>query len=109
MLHVSPVIRALPGNGSDRKSIWRLVIPIAVLALIIGTTLGEVCHHHDANTSAENCTICHLSHQVAERAVASVGEEILVPEGPRPEPLPAAFMSRLVAPLVPARAPPAQD
>jgi hypothetical protein len=107
--HVSPGMRALPGNGPGRKSIWRLVIPIAVLALVIGTTLGEVCHHHDANTSAENCPICHLSHQAAEPVVASVRAEIRVPEGPRPEPLPAAFVSRLVAPQVPARAPPAQD
>ena len=99
---------ALPGNGSDRKSIWRFVIPIAVLAVILGTTLGEVCHHHDANTSAENCSICHLSHQAVEPAAASVGVEILVPRGPRPEPLPSAVVSRLDAPRVPARAPPAQ-
>jgi hypothetical protein len=98
----------MPGNGTGRKSIWRLVIPIAVLALIIGTTLGEVCHHHDANTSAENCPICHLSHQTAEPAAAGVGAEVLVARGPRPEPVPAAVVSRLAAPQVPARAPPAQ-
>ena len=102
-------MKALPGNGTGRKPIWRLVIPIAILALIIGTTLGEVCHHHDANISAENCPICHLSHQTAEPAVASVGAEILVARGPRTEPLPPVAAFRLIAPQIPARAPPAQD
>jgi hypothetical protein len=101
-------MRGLPGNGPGLKSIWRLVIPIAILVLVIGTTLGEVRHHHDANTSAENCPICHLSHQAAEPAVATVGAEILIPTGPRPEPLPATVVSRLIAPQVPTRAPPAQ-
>jgi hypothetical protein len=96
----------LPGSGPDRKLGWRLVIPIAVLALVIGTTLGEVWHRH-ANTSPDNCPICHLSHQAAAPAVASARAEILVPEGPGPEPLVAAFVPRLVAHQMPARAPPA--
>ncbi|MGA7521839.1 MAG: hypothetical protein WBW84_05125 [Acidobacteriaceae bacterium] len=83
------------------------MIPIAVLALIIGTTLGEVCHHHDLNTTPENCPICHLSHQAVQPAAASVRAEILIPEGRGPEPLEAAFVLRLVTPQVPARAPPA--
>ena len=99
----------MPSNGTARKSIWRLVIPIAVLALVVGMTMGVVCHHHDANTSAENCPICHLSHQTAEPAVASVGAEILVVKGQRPEPLPPVVVSRLVPPQLPARGPPAQD
>lgn len=103
---VSQASMRLPGNGPNRKSVWRLVIPIiAVLALLIGTTLGEVWHRH-VNTSSETCPICHLTHQAVEPAVASVRAEILVPELPRPEPLPAAFVARLVAPQVPARAPP---
>jgi len=96
----------LPGIGPDRKLVWRLVIPIAVLTLVIGTTLGEVWHRH-ATTSPDNCPICHLSHQAAEPAMANARVEMLVPEGPGPEPLKAAVVARLVAHQVPARAPPA--
>lgn len=97
---------ALPGNGSSRNSIWRLVLPVAILALVIGMTLGEVWHRH-VDTSPENCPACHLSHQAAEAAVVAVRAEIFVPDGDGPEPLQAPSLSRLVAPQVPARAPPA--
>ena len=104
--HVSRAPTTLPGNGPTRKSVWRLVIPVAVLALLIGTTLGEVWHRH-VNTSAENCPICHLSHQAAEPAVATARAELLVPEGAGPEPQRSSFLPLLDAPRVPARAPPA--
>ena len=74
--------------------------------LLIGTTLGEVWHRH-VNTSPETCPICHLSHQAVEPAAASVRVEMLVPDGPGPEPLQTTSLSRLVAPRLPARAPPA--
>lgn len=96
----------MPGYGSDRKSIWRLVVPIAVLALVIGMTLGEVWHRH-IDTSPENCTICHLSHQAVEPAVVAARVEIFIPDGNGPEPLQVTSLSRLVAPRLPARAPPA--
>lgn len=95
----------LPRNGLNRKSIWRLVVPIAVLALVVGMTLGEAWHRH-IQTSPENCTICHLSHQAVEPAVVAVCTEIFVPEGPGPEPLQAPSLAGMVAPRVPARAPP---
>src|ERR1700728_3804454 len=95
-----------PNMGSNRNSAWRLVVPIAVLALIIGTTLGEVWHRH-VNTSAETCPICHLNHQGVEPAVPSIRAEILIPEGPTLEPREITSIPRLVAPRVPARAPPA--
>lgn len=97
-----------PGNGSDRKSIWRLVVPIAVLALVIGMTLGEVWHRH-VDTSPDTCPACHLSHQAVEPAVVAVRAEVFVPDGPGPEPLQATSLSRLVASRLPARAPPAWD
>lgn len=95
-----------PDEGFNRNSAWRLVVPIAVLALIIGTTLGEVWHRH-VNTSSETCPICHLSHQAVEPALPTVRAEILSPEGAAPELPEIASIPRLVAPRVPARAPPA--
>jgi hypothetical protein len=96
----------LQGNRPNRQTVWYLFILIAILALVVGTTLGEVWHRH-VNTSPETCPICHLSHQTAEPAAATVRLEKLVPEGPGPKPLIAAFVTRLVVPQLPARAPPA--
>jgi hypothetical protein len=96
----------LPTNGLIRKSAWRLVIPIAVMALVIGMTLGEVWHRH-VNTSPETCPICHLSHQAVESAVPTIRAEILIPEGPASEPKEVASIPRFVAAHLPARAPPA--
>lgn len=84
------------------------MIPIAILALVIGMTLGEVWHHH-VDTSPETCPVCHLSHQAVEPAAVAVRAEIFIPEGPGPEPLQATSVSQLFAPKVPARAPPAWD
>jgi hypothetical protein len=43
----------------DQKRIWRVVIPIGLLGLLLGSTLGVVWHHH-ANPSSDNCLLCHL-------------------------------------------------
>lgn len=94
----------LTGNRSN--SFRRLLVPIVLLALIIGTTLGEVWHRH-ADASAETCPLCHMSHQAVEPAVSSVRTEILMPEGSAPEVQEVASISRLVVPRLPARAPPA--
>lgn len=96
----------LTGKRSIPNSLWRLVIPIALLALVLGTTLGEVWHRH-VNSSPETCPICHLSHQAVEPAVPSLRAEILVPEGPALEIQEVVSLSRLAVPQLPARAPPA--
>jgi hypothetical protein len=103
---VSPASLALTGNRSHRNSIWHLVVPITVLTLVIGMTLGEFWHRH-VNTAPETCPICHLSHQAVEPAVPGVRAEILIPEGPAPEPQEVASVQRFVAAELPARAPPA--
>lgn len=41
------------------KRTLRVLIPIALLVLLIGSTLGAVWHHH-ANTSSDACVLCHL-------------------------------------------------
>jgi hypothetical protein len=93
---------AKPGQ----KSIWYVVIPILLLALVIGTTIGPASHRHD-NCSPVNCPICHLSHQVIEPPQAGAPAYILIPTGPGPEPQQAANILSPVTQHLPARAPPA--
>ena len=91
---------------SDRKQIWRLVFPIALLALVIGSTLGGIWHHH-ANAPADTCPICHLSHQAIAPPPTIIGVGIPAPRGPGPEPQRDNFTPTPTARRLPARAPPA--
>ena len=59
-----------PSKVSEQKRIWRTVLPIALLVLVMGTTLGGVWHRH-AISSPDACPICHLSHQAIEPTLAS--------------------------------------
>ena len=69
-----------PSKVADQKQIWRIVFPIALLALVLGTTLGEAWHHH-ANSLPDTCPICQLNHQAIEQPLASAHGYILVPHG----------------------------
>jgi len=91
---------------SDRKHIWRLVLPIALLALVLGATLGGIWHHH-ANAPADTCPICHLSHQAVEPPPASIRVGFPAPREPGPEPQRDNFTPSPTARRLPARAPPA--
>jgi hypothetical protein len=87
----------------DPKRTLRVVIPIALLALLLGSTLGAVWHHH-ANTSSDTCVLCHL---VIAPSVAGIGACVLVPKGAGPEPRYISFIARSDARQIPPRAPPA--
>jgi hypothetical protein len=95
-----------PLKLSDQERIWRTALPIALLVLVITTTLGGVWHRH-AISSPDACPICHLSHQAIEPTPASTRVYILVPTGPGPEPQHYSFILSLAARHIPARAPPA--
>jgi hypothetical protein len=90
---------------TGKKRIWFLVLPIVLLALVIGTTVGEAWHHH-ANFSPGTCPICHVSHQAIEPPVASASATVLVPTGPGPEPQGYLFTPSPAARHIAARAPP---
>lgn len=82
------------------------MFPVALLALLIGTTLGVVWHQHTA-CSPDNCPICHLSHQAIEPAPSNARIAILIPTGSAPE-LPHRCLVLRAAPRqIPTRAPPA--
>lgn len=88
------------------KRICRLVLPIALLALLIGTTCGEVWHQH-INSSPETCPICHFSHQAVEAPSTTAQIVHLVPSGPGPEAPRYSLIRIPTIPRIPARAPPA--
>lgn len=96
----------VPSNLSDKKRIWRLVIPIVLLAFVLGTTVGEIWHHH-ASFSSGACPICHVSHDAIEPPVASARGAVLVSSGPGPELPGCSFTWRLASQHIAARAPPA--
>jgi hypothetical protein len=103
---VSPASMTSPISGSNGKRVWRLVALIAILAVVIGTTAGELWHRH-VNCSPETCPICHLSHQAVELPVAAASAQTLVIAGQRTEPSRPAFPARFVVSHLPVRAPPA--
>ncbi|GGA79724.1 hypothetical protein GCM10011507_33670 [Edaphobacter acidisoli] len=82
-----------------------LVLPIALFAVLLGTTAGVVFHHH-AGAAADNCPICHLSHQTVVPAVAHVGNCQLAQTGAGPEPQAGHLVDDSVPRDVPARGPP---
>ncbi len=81
---------------------WRVVIPVVLILLLMVTTLGAVCHHHDGNTA--NCTLCHMAIEPSVHS-AAVSEMVL--------PSAAAvmqsrtFVSRFIEQEIAPRAPPA--
>ena len=91
---------------SDQRRIWSLVLPIAILALLLGTTAGMVWHHH-MGAAPDNCPICHLSHQAIEPTIANVRVATLVPVGSGPEPQAVRLTPDSVPRDIPPRGPPA--
>jgi hypothetical protein len=90
----------------DKKPTWRLVLPIALLALVIGTTLGGIWHHH-VNAPADNCPICHLNHQALEPAPVSIRVCTPLTAESRPEPQQDNFAPHPAIRRIPVRGPPA--
>jgi len=90
----------------DHRKIRRLVLPIALLAVVMGMTLGEVWHHH-ANSPADTCPICHLSHQAIEPPPVSARGCVLVLTRAGAEAERYSAASTPAERHIPARAPPA--
>ncbi|MGA8144444.1 MAG: hypothetical protein WB987_11195, partial [Candidatus Acidiferrales bacterium] len=88
-----------------KKTVRRVVVPVALLSLLVLATLGCVWHHH-ANSSETNCSICHLNHQAMERPAALDRAPVLAQLGARPDPQEPEFNSGPAILRIPARAPP---
>ena len=87
----------------DQKRIWRVVVPLALLLLVLGTTFGMVWHHH-ASSSSETCPLCHLT---IAPSLAGVRACTLVLVGAGPKVQYIGFLAKTDSPNIPARAPPA--
>jgi hypothetical protein len=79
---------------------------MALLALVLGTTLSMVWDHH-ADSSSDSCPICHLSHQAVDTPTASIRLSAPVAAGPDVEPQYASCPSASTPRFIPARGPPA--
>jgi hypothetical protein len=88
---------------SDQKQIWRLVVPLALLVLVLSTTLGVVWHHH-VNSSSDTCLLCHLA---IAPSLAGIRGCVLVPVGAGPEAQYINLIAYSAPRLIPTRAPPA--
>ena len=88
---------------SDQRRTWRVVVPLVLLVLLLGATLGAVWHHH-ANSASDTCSLCHL---VIAPTVAGIRAYALVPVGAGPLPHYINFIAQAAPSQIPARAPPA--
>jgi hypothetical protein len=90
-----------------RQPIRYLIAPVALLLLLlVGMTLVSVYHHHAADSSEANCSICHLSHQPIDRPLAVDPQPTLALLAAAPEPRDTGLASAPVIHRLPARAPP---
>jgi hypothetical protein len=96
----------LSSTKSDRKPIWHLIVPMAILALVLGSTLGMVWHQH-VDSASDTCPICHMSHQAVEASVADVHLRALVLTDDEFAPQPISFPPSFTPRLTPPRGPPA--
>jgi hypothetical protein len=87
----------------DQTKIWRVVVPLALVVLVLATTLGAVWHHH-ANSSPDACPLCHLA---IAPSLGCIRALVLLPVGGGPEADYIGFIARSAPPQIPARAPPA--
>ena len=87
----------------DRKAIWRVVVPVVLIAAVIALTLGVACHSH-VNCTPSTCPLCHLA---IAYSVGTIRAYVLMPIGQRLEPQTKSMVARLAPRQIPARAPPA--
>lgn len=87
---------------SGQKRIWRVVIPIVLLVLLLGTTFGVVWHHH-VDSSSDACPLCHMA---ITPGMAGIRLCVLVPTGAGPKPQYINFIAHSAPRQIPARAPP---
>jgi hypothetical protein len=56
----------------DPTRSWRATVSVLLIVLVLATTMGMVCHHHD-QCSAGNCTLCHMVIAPPSAMIEAVG------------------------------------
>lgn len=87
---------------TDPMRFWRVIVSALLIALVLATTMGMVCHSHD-QCSAGNCTLCHLQIVSPTAGIGTIGLALVPPEYAVRE---NRFISRCSASEKPPRAPP---
>jgi hypothetical protein len=82
---------------------WRAIVFVLLIVLVLATTMGMVCHHHD-QCSASTCMLCHM---VIASPLAMTEAIKLVPVAAEYAVLENSFVSVCRADEKPSRAPPA--
>ena len=86
----------------DPTRIWRVIVSVLLIVLVLATTMGMVCHHHD-QCSAGDCTLCHMVIAPPSAVIEAIG---LVPVTAEYVVLENSFVSVCRANEKPPRAPP---
>jgi hypothetical protein len=86
----------------DTNRVWRFFVPVALIVLVLTTTMGMVWHHHDGY-SGDQCRLCHLA---LSPAVANADACEVVPAIQYFPVKEDCFVSRCKADEKPPRAPP---
>ena len=81
---------------------WRATVSFLLIVLLLATTMGMVCHHHD-QCSAGDCTLCHMVIAPPSAVIEAIG---LVPVTAEYVVLENSFVSVCRANEKPPRAPP---
>jgi len=63
----------------DPTRSWRTTVSVLLIVLVLATTMGMVCHHHD-QCSAGNCTLCHMVIASPEPTVDAIGLVVVTTE-----------------------------
>jgi len=90
-----------------RSQIRRVVVPLALVALLLVATTAVTVWHHHTNSTDTNCPICHLNHQPFEEPLTADRVAVLAPLGLQADPRAPNFSPTPLIRQVPARAPPA--
>ena len=82
--------------------IWRVIVSVLLIVLVLTTTMGIVCHHHD-QCAEGNCTLCHMIIAPPAAAAGAIG---LVPATAECTVWEISFVSQCRVNESPPRAPP---
>jgi hypothetical protein len=79
-----------------------VLVSVLLIVLVLATTMGMVCHHHDQCTG-ENCTLCHMVFAPTAAMIEAIGLVQATAEYVTPE---NGFVSQCRVNEKPPRAPP---